>query len=215
MGFLKSLDTKRQITALTDRDLRARQRAAERLGDAKDVKAVKPLIAVLDDRESSVRRAAAAALGKIGDDRAIEPLVGRLTDGSPAVRETAAKALGDIDLDWPRAKSARKGAHALIAALEGDALDVRRVAAMVLGKMGDGLAIGPLIRCLTDDSPILRNIAVGALNEIDPDWRMSQPAQKVLYDLILSLAHSDPTIREPAARALNEIGPDWPKSESK
>ena len=73
-----------------------RQAAAGALGQIRDARAVKPLIAALRDDYWAVRRAAAEALGQIGDAPAVEPLIAALKDQDRAVRKAAAKVLVDI-----------------------------------------------------------------------------------------------------------------------
>lgn len=71
----------------------ARVKGANKLGDSKDARAVKHLVAALNDESSSVREAAASALGKIGDPRAVEPLTRALNDKNHQVQSAVAKAL--------------------------------------------------------------------------------------------------------------------------
>ena len=214
MGLLKSLETKRQVGALRSEDRQVRQRAAERLGELGDASAVGPLIAALNDAVPGVRQAALGALGKIGDSRAIGPIVGGLTDDSAPVREAAATALNEINPAWPRTESAQRAANILVAALNHKNADVRRIALMVLGKMGASRLIEPVIGSLASDSPSLREAAAKALDEIDPNWRHSPPAQKAAHSLIVSLANADAAVRQAAQKTLSEVNPDWAKSES-
>jgi HEAT repeat protein len=75
---------------------RVRREAAEALGEIKDTRSVKPLIAALTDKDEDmgVRRAAATALGKIGDARAIPALLDSLNDIS--LSGQAAGALAEL-----------------------------------------------------------------------------------------------------------------------
>ena len=59
------------IAALKDKDSLVRERAADALGQIKDVRAVEPLIAALKDKDSLVRERAADALGQIKGARAV------------------------------------------------------------------------------------------------------------------------------------------------
>jgi HEAT repeat protein len=79
---------------LQDKNRAVRSEAARSLGDAKDPRAVEPLVAALNDK--GVRLSAITALGKIGDSRAAEPLIAALKDTDDVVRAYAAQALGRI-----------------------------------------------------------------------------------------------------------------------
>ena len=87
----------RLIQELKDENPHTRMRAADALGQIKDVRAVKPLIAALKDENSSGRMQAlaAGALVSIGTP-AVKPLIAALKDEDPLVRMQAADALGQI-----------------------------------------------------------------------------------------------------------------------
>ena len=87
------LSVERAIAMLNDRDERRRIAAATALGQARDARAVRPLIAALADRPA-IAVAAIDALGSIGGPEAVEPLVAALGSRSFAVREHAIAALG-------------------------------------------------------------------------------------------------------------------------
>jgi HEAT repeat protein len=214
MGLLKSLETNRQVAALKSEDPQVRQKAARRLGDLKDTRAVQPLAGALEDRDSGVRRTAAEALGRIGDARSTAALMTRLTDSSAAVREAAVKALNTVDANWPKSASAQKAVHSLVAALEHQDRDVQRLAALVLGKIGDPGSISPLVSRLTDGSTGVREAVASALNEIDPNWQNREYGQEAVRGLIASISHSDHPSREAAVRTLDGIAPDWQKTAS-
>ena len=95
------------LDSLVDKDDISREgtqkRAAEKLGELGDKRAVEPLIDALNDmgekfRDAGAARAAAEALGKIGDKRAVEPLIKVMAkDGEEFnLRNAAARALGKI-----------------------------------------------------------------------------------------------------------------------
>ncbi|MBI9043190.1 MAG: HEAT repeat domain-containing protein [Anaerolineaceae bacterium] len=68
-----------------------RERAARRLGEIGDVRAVKPLIKSISDNHHHVREMAAQSLGMIGDTRAIKPLVSTLANGKGSVLRSKAQ----------------------------------------------------------------------------------------------------------------------------
>src|SRR5512136_3166476 len=69
------------IDLLVHPELNVRWRAAEALGEARDPRAVEPLIAALKDPYQDVSWIAAESLGKIRDARAVGPLVAALKEG--------------------------------------------------------------------------------------------------------------------------------------
>ena len=87
----------RLIQQLEDENPHTRMQAADALGQIKDVRAIKPLIAVLKDENSSGRTQAlaAGALVSIGTP-AVDPLIAALKDKDSLVRAQAADALGQI-----------------------------------------------------------------------------------------------------------------------
>ncbi|MDD1665883.1 MAG: HEAT repeat domain-containing protein, partial [Methanomicrobiales archaeon] len=74
------------IDLLMHPELNVRWRAAEALGEARDVRAVESLIAALKDPFQDVSWIAAEALGKIRDPRAVEPLIAALKEGEKWLR---------------------------------------------------------------------------------------------------------------------------------
>src|SRR5512136_611035 len=87
------------IDLLVHPELNVRWRAAEALGEARDPRAVEPLITALRSGAKWLRQGSAWALGKIGDPRAVEPLVAALSDPKADVRKNAAWALGQFTGD--------------------------------------------------------------------------------------------------------------------
>ena len=84
------------IRQLQARDWLKRKKAAQKLGDHGDRRAVGPLVDRLNDQNWPVQTAAAEALGKIGDPRAVESLVAALKSENQYLRRQAAVALGRI-----------------------------------------------------------------------------------------------------------------------
>jgi HEAT repeat protein len=154
-GHLQAADVDTLVQDLKDNDLIVRLHAAKALGEAKDARAVEPLIAALGDKGCG--HTAANALAKIGKP-AVETLIVALKNENPFVRRNAAKALGEI-----KDSSAVKP---LIDALKDNDLIVRRNAAKALGEIKDFSAEEPLTSALKDESPAVRRNASIALREM-------------------------------------------------
>ncbi len=154
-GHLQAADVDTLVQDLKDNDLIVRLHAAKALGEAKDARAVEPLIAALGDK--SCGHTAANALAKIGKP-AVETLIVALKNENPFVRRNAAEALGEI-----KDASAVKP---LINALKDNDLIVRRNAAKALGKIKDSSAEESLTSALKDESPAVRRNAAIALREM-------------------------------------------------
>jgi HEAT repeat protein len=154
-GHLQAADVDTLVQDLKENDLIVRLHAAKALGEAKDARAVEPLIAALGDKGCG--HTAANALAKIGKP-AVEPLIVALKNENPFVRRNAAEALGEI-----KDASAVKP---LINALKDNDLIVRRNAAKALGKIKDSSAEEPLTSALKDESPAVRRNAAIALREM-------------------------------------------------
>jgi HEAT repeat protein len=75
---------------------RAREAAAEVLGQHGASAALDELLMLLDDPDARVGRSAAAALGRIGSPRAVAPLAGLVDRGDLQTRRAAVTALGGI-----------------------------------------------------------------------------------------------------------------------
>lgn len=105
----------RRLKQLKSEKAERRKRAAEKLGNSKDARAVQPLVATLKDDDKNVRKAAAEALVKIGAS-AVQPLVAVFKDKDKDLRQAAAAALGEIGAP---------AIQALIVALKNNDKDVR------------------------------------------------------------------------------------------
>jgi len=152
-----SVDT--LIQQLKGEDPHSRMLAADALGQIKDVRAVKPLIAVLEDENSSGRTQTlvAGALVRIGAP-AVEPLIAALKDENPLVRMQAAGALGQI-------KDIR-AVDPLVGALKDENPIVRMQAADSLGKIRDMRAVEPLTEALKDNDSLVRERVADSLGQI-------------------------------------------------
>lgn len=209
-----------QIAALKDRDWAIREEAATALGEARDSRAVVPLLAMLKDSDRAVRDAAISALtsigepavvslgaclgdddltllesatcilAKIGDRRVFDDLVGVLGSADWIVRSHAAQALGRIG--EPR------GVDHLIPLLQDKVKAVREDAARALVTIGK-VALPRLRASLSHEDWIVRLHAVEALGKMR--------APDVVEDLLSVMFNDrDTAVRVDAARALGEIG---------
>lgn len=142
--------------------------AAGRLGDSHVIDDVLPL---MDHSEVAMREAATFTLGRSGDRRAVPALLKALADHRPSVQALACLGLAQIDdprvgaavtavLKEPNAKDQVRGAcayaigarryaagiPALLGALDDNRGEAQRLSAWALGQLGEGKAVGPLIR---------------------------------------------------------------------
>jgi HEAT repeat protein len=177
------------LAALRGQTQEARLLAAEALGQFGDVRAVDPLVGALADRSWDVRAAAARALGAIADARAVSPLMVAMRESDLGVRDAAAEALVNIG---------QPAFDTLGDALDDPSWDVRRTAALALGRLGDQRATGRLLLALRDNSdPWLRENAALALGQIG-DISALPLLQVALFD-------DAPRVREAAAAALHRL----------
>jgi len=208
------------LVRLGDDSPAVRQGAALALGQVRDRRVVRPLVAALRDQDGSVGASAATALGQLGDAQAVEPLVSALlTSKEPAARQSAAEALGNL--------GDRRAVEPLVAALKDRERDVRRRVATALGQLKDGRAIQPLIALCTDkgvQERVVKALAqiggpavpalIAACREGERDVRISAIAAlgqmggaQALEALLLSLREDrDGLVRAYAAMSLGQIG---------
>ncbi len=138
-------------------DPQVRQYAAYLLGEAKNPRAIQPLIEALADFDKSVREQATLALSSIGK-AAVEPLAAAMKEPKWETRYRAAEALGKI--------ADEKAVKPLIAALKDNRDHVRYMAAKALRELGDSDALEPMIILLKDENKYVRMMAVRALGGI-------------------------------------------------
>jgi len=138
-------------------DPQVRQYAAYLLGQAKNPRAVQPLIEALADFDKSVREQAMLALSKIGK-AAIEPLAEAMKEPKWEVRYRAAEALGKI--------ADEKAVQPLIQGLKDNRDHVRYMAVKGLHELQDSEAIEPMIILLKDENTYVRSMAVHALGAL-------------------------------------------------
>jgi len=138
-------------------DPQVRQYAAYLLGQAKNPRAIQPLIEALADFDKSVREQATLALSTIGK-AAIEPLAEAMKEPKWETRFRAAEALGKI--------ADEKAVQPLIQGLKDNRDHVRYMAAKGLHELGDSGAAEPLIILLKDENIYVRLMAVHALGAL-------------------------------------------------
>ena len=138
-------------------DPQVRQYAAYLLGQAKNPRAIQPLIEALADFDKSVREQATLALSAIGK-AAIEPLAEAMKEPQWETRYRAAEALGKI--------ADEKAVQPLIQGLKDNRDHVRYMAAKGLHELGDSGAAEPLIILLKDENIYVRLMAVHALGAL-------------------------------------------------
>jgi HEAT repeat protein len=101
--------------------------------------AVPQLIDAANDDDETIRAKSAWTLGKIMDPTAIETLIEALKDDDTTVRAEASLALEHMG---------SSSIHLLIESLEDKAL--RKTSIVILGKIGDERAVGPIVKKLND-----------------------------------------------------------------
>lgn len=139
----------------TDPDIR--QYAAHLLGQAKDPRAIEPLIHALADVDKTVRKQAMFALSTLGK-AAIEPLSEAMNEPKWETRYRAAEALGKI--------ADENVIKPLIRGLKDNRDHVRYMAAKGLREFGDSDAIEPMIILLNDENNYVRMMVARALGAI-------------------------------------------------
>lgn len=168
------------MLAHTNADVRAD--AARALGKIGDPRAVEPLIAVLHDLDDPARFDAAYALAFIMDPRAIDPLIMAHEQNMAEVREDDKY----ISSDLFSAQDALEiigilAVEQLIAVLQTGNEDMRKMAAHVLGEVGDLRAVSPLINALSDIDESVRAEAAEALGTLQ-DPQAIQPLNLAMQD---------------------------------
>jgi HEAT repeat protein len=139
-----------------------RKTIAYALGQFKSQQATPTLVALLKDKEAEVRGAAAVALGEYEDAAAVGPLTAALTDKSDFVRAYSANALG------VNRRAAAGAVRELIRLLARDKdNEVRRQAAIALGRIGDPSSTPALHQAALDEDPYLSQAAREAIRLIE------------------------------------------------
>ena len=201
------------IKVLLNKKASLRLKAAEALGGIKEGGAVQALIKALEDEDEDVQAETAKALGKIKDPRAVDPLIQALQKGGPRVNIPVIWALGEIKdkkaanylieatkrdemedkriaglaIVFGKVEKDKRRLELLLQAKREEYKEVRKQAAIALGKIGDARAVEPLIQALKNEEPDVRAGAVKALGELG-DKRAVEPLIQTLKDYF-SRAH--------------------------
>jgi HEAT repeat protein len=168
------------------------------LGEIRNKRAVKPLVALLlDGSKDDYKRGycVAVALGKIGDAGAVESLIQLASKHTEDVLTCmSVRALGDIGDD--------KAVEPLIAILEDEGTVVcshlRLETCWALGKIRDVRAIKSLIRILGDtrnNITAIRDAAASALVQLDDD-RIEIPLLKYYRGKLNSMINSGTSVQD-------------------
>jgi HEAT repeat protein len=190
------------------------------LGEARDPRAVEPLVKVLLTADWKEHRASAAmALARLGA-AAVQPLIAQLKGADRATRSVLALVLSRIG---------EPAAGPLLDALRSDDAPTRHGAAWALGQLGEKRATEPLLALLKDPDPEARGGAAWALGELrepraldpllamlkdpvaEPRWGAAEALGKLgderaLDPLLALLKDSEPHVRRAAILALGGIG---------
>jgi HEAT repeat protein len=163
---------------------RVRHNIAHALGKLAAGQALAPLMVATQDTDASVRLKSVYALGQLGDIRAIEAIIERLDDPVQDVQWTAREILEGFG---------QEALPDLIHALTSESMQVRELAASLLGDIADNSAVDPLIAAVETENWQVRFAIVEALGKIgdvralpvvkrmadDPDHRVRAIAKTV------------------------------------
>ena len=153
--MLRTLKLWKLSSAIKGRDPQEAYSAVRDLGRLGTPQAAALLVQSLSGNEG-VARAAARELGLLRDAQAVAPLISLL--GKPNVNTAAAEAL---------TKLGSVAIEGVIAALASEDPMVRRMAAEILGNIGDKRAVDPLVNSVqTDHEYAVRTAAVAALGHL-------------------------------------------------
>ena len=136
---------------------------------------IRGLIRLLDHRNNDIRWRAADALGSLGEV-ASEPLLKVLEYHKIHVRIGVIEALGEI-------KSPRSVEPLIHTLLTDESSEVRWVAALALGEIGDIRAIPPLLASLKDKDRYVRYGSARALKQLG--WSPQTEPERAYYYLAL------------------------------
>ena len=201
-------DAKESLPALVglirSKDLEIRREAVIAIASmgSHAVSTVPELVKMIEDKQFPNRPAAAYALGRIGAKDAVAALKSVLgSSDDPVLRLASVWALLQIE---PGNKDYEATALPLLTkALDGDRADIRREAALTLGRMGPRAktAVAGLRSRLADKDPAVRRESLIALAEIGPD------SESAVNEILQVLGEGEKSIRPVAGYALGKIGP--------
>lgn len=184
--------------------------AVEALGKIKDTRAVEPLMGLSPSKDSLLLFALIRAFGEIGDVRVVDYLLSELN--SPALGKVAVEAL---------AKIARKNKEKISSCLKNypdkvkllrkflkdSSSEVRKDATFLLGVVKDKEAMPFLTSLLSDEEEKVKEEAMRALLEVDPELTfLSQEVEDVAREILeVFLYDNDKRLRELAGKALKKF----------
>jgi len=191
-GSKDSQAVSKLVSALSDKDPMTRMLAAQGLGTLKAASTQAALARSLaTDTDAEVRQAAAVSLRQIEDPAAVDALGKALKDSSPNVRVTALAGLAHYKV---------AGSGPLVEALcKDNAVEVRRTAVFVLGRLEDHAAVPTLEGLLkSDPDGAVRAGAAQALGDL-----RAAESKEALRPLL-----KDPVkiVQASAARSLTILG---------
>lgn len=191
------------LQSLNSPDPSVRKGVINVLGTIDDLRIIEPLINILRDNDSGVRKTAINALSKIGGLQAVEPIIDALVDSESYVRKAAAYALrtlaekvGDMNLKRLAAAYNRDMEKMLYNLIQsGDSRVVvpigkvlkegnwafRPAAAEALGRLGNPLAIEPLIAAISDERGSVRKAAATALFSLYTSKKISDEQKAIIF----------------------------------
>jgi HEAT repeat protein len=202
-----------------------RSRAALRLGQMRNPKAVSLLIQALGDDDRDVRQRAVQALGIIQDSKAVKPLVEQI------LRMTFPdKKISRHTLKGSLIAYGEKAIPLLLPWLSNSHDVIRQLVVEILAELPSKMALAPLIKRLDDPNPEVRAKAAYALGRVryplavkplvtllsDPFWYVRLHSAKSLgkigspravFGLCTCLHDSHWQVRMAAAHSLIAIGP--------
>jgi HEAT repeat protein len=215
------------LRALEDEDSATRGNAAWALGRQRARQSVAALSRALADPDQSVRNSATFALAELGDRRVVAPLIEMLADPDWQLRSHAADAVSQYALSEEEKTAVnnvllqqlrsselmqrrtavyalvwlphRTAVPALIDALRDDDADIREEAAHALERIGDPVAMSPLVDVFRALPPV-RQVANAAAHALG---RFGEAALPLLLEAI---EDADANVRFWAAIALGYTG---------
>ncbi len=205
------------VSALADKDDEVRRIAYDTLEkinpkwrQSEQVKAVAPSPDAKKDLVKQLRRIQPVSgwfyyleglLQQVEVTQVVEALLELLVDKDWEIREEAKKTLERINPNWRKSKEAKAAISSFADTLKVDDPVQRRVAATILGEIGDTRVMEPLLTALRDEDGDTVILAARSLEKIDPNWRESKVAKSAVTSFCRALQGGDVF----AARALGVI----------
>ncbi|MFC1650164.1 HEAT repeat domain-containing protein [Candidatus Latescibacterota bacterium] len=170
--------------------------SAQILGNRKDPAAVVPLGKLTAHPNQDIRDRAVQSLGMINTEQTAAYVMNALEDSSDVVRKTAVKMIGVMEYS--------DGVEDIINSLNDPSAGVRAEAVHTLYKFREnpdaGIVAGYFETPLNDEKPLVRYVAVQALDYAYPD------SAKAARLLMKALDDKSKPVREEAVNSLGKIG---------